>query len=206
MDSDSNRVGEDGVSPGEGKTPEGAPSAREEVIHNSNASSRPEIPGTRYDLQITLALRRIIRATDIYSRRLATEHKLTAPQLICLLAVLEDEPITATAIAKKVHLSASTVVGIVDRLERKALVVRERDSEDRRIVNVTSTPSGKVVGRSAPSPLQDRFARNFKRLPRAEQDSLARSLQRIVDLMEAVHIEAEPILETDQPEIGDGDS
>lgn len=206
MDPDSNRDGENGVSPEPGKRPGRAPSESEEVGHDSGPPSRPEIPGTRYDLQITLALRRIIRATDIYSRRLATEHKLTAPQLVCLLAVLEGEPVTATAIAKKVHLSTSTVVGILDRLEGKALIVRERDSEDRRIVNITSTTSGKVVGRSAPSPLQDRFAENFKRLPRPEQEGLARSLLRIVDLMEAVHIEAEPVLETDQPELGDEDS
>jgi DNA-binding MarR family transcriptional regulator len=142
-----------------------------------------------------------MRATDLYSRRLAADQQLTVPQLVCLLAIQEQEPLTATSIAKRIHLSASTVVGIVDRLAAKGLLVRERDSEDRRVVNISLSDKGKEVAGRAPSPLQDRFVVAFKKLPRAERENIAISLQRIVDLMEAKDLDAAPMLITEQEQL-----
>jgi DNA-binding MarR family transcriptional regulator len=157
------------------------------------------VPSHRYDLQVLQALRRIMRATDLYSKSLAAEHQLTVPQLLCLLAIYQEEPLTATSIAKRVHLSASTVVGILDRLGAKGLVVRERGTEDRRIVNVTLSEKGRGVAGSAPSPLQERFVRAFGKLRREEQESIAAALQRIVELMEAKDLDAAPMLVAEQP-------
>jgi len=151
---------------------------------------------TRYDLPVFQALRRIIRAVDLHSRKLAAQHKITGPQLVCLLSVQENEPLTPTAIARQVHLSPSTVIGILDRLEAKGLVRRERDLEDRRLVHVSLTGQGKALVASAPSPLQDRLAEAISKLPEAEQATIAASLERIVEMMEVRHIDAAPILET----------
>jgi DNA-binding MarR family transcriptional regulator len=142
-----------------------------------------------------------MRATDLYSRKVANVHQLTVPQLLCLLAVEQSEPVTVTAIAKEIHLSPSTVVGIVDRLCAKELVVRERDSVDRRVVNITLLERGREVAAKAPSPLQDRFLSAFEKLPRAEQENIAISLQRVVDLMEAEDLEAAPVLIAQPPQL-----
>jgi len=150
----------------------------------------------RHEIEILTSLRRIIRAVDIHSRKLKTAHDLTAPQLVCLLTVAERGPVTATELARSVHLSASTLVGILDRLEAKSLIRRARGSDDRRVVHVEATPRGRSVSRRAPSPLQDGLASALRRLPRGEQATIADSLSRIVDLMEARDIEAAPILDT----------
>lgn len=168
---------------------------------DSDGASQTSVPRDRHDLQVLQALRRIMRATDLYSRKLAADQQLTVPQLVCLLAIQEEEPLTATSIAKRIHLSASTVVGIVDRLAAKGLLVRERDSEDRRVVNITLSEKGKDVAGKAPSPLQDRFVEAFKKLPRAERENIAISLQRIVDLMEAKDLDAAPMLITEQEQL-----
>lgn len=166
-----------------------------------DTSSLPPVPETRYDLQILRSLRRIIRAVDIYSRKLKSGHRLTAPQLICLLCVVEEGPTNATAISRSMFLSPSTVVGILDRLQARGLVSRERDNNDRRVVNVAASEEGVKLTKAAPSPLQDSLANALKQLPQLEQATIALSLKRIVDLMEAGHLEAAPILETDQPDI-----
>jgi len=153
-------------------------------------------PLQHYDLRILLTLRRIIRAVDIYSRKLKSQHEITGPQLVCLLEIAEQGSMTSSAISKDVHLSASTVVGILDRLEARGLIKRERDTRDRRQVNVTVTEQGRDLAASAPSPLQDKLADALRDLPELEQAAIALSLERIVDLMEARHIEAAPILET----------
>jgi DNA-binding MarR family transcriptional regulator len=138
----------------------------------------------RYDVEILLLLRRIIRAVDVYSRMLTSRYEITAPQLVCLLAVVESPPTTATKIAEQIHLSPSTVVGVLDRLEHRGLVARERDTADRRVVNVTPTKKGVKVAAKAPSPLQESLDSALRRLPEGEQETIARSLRRIVDLME----------------------
>lgn len=156
------------------------------------------IPDSRFDLQILQSLRRIIRAIDIYSRKLKASYQLTAPQLICLLIIVEDGPLNTTSLSKKVFLNPSTIVGILDRLEARKLIIRNRDEKDRRIVNVSATEDGIKISQTAPSPLQDNLAESLKKLPELEQATIALSLERVVDLMEAKQLDAAPILATSE--------
>ena len=159
-------------------------------------STSQQAPTTRYNLRVLKALRQIIRAVDLHSRQLLGQHKITGPQLITLLTVENHEPVTATAIAGHIHLSPSTVIGILDRLETKGLIRRARDPRDRRLVQVSLTELGKVLAKSAPSPLQDTLAEAMGKLPETELVTIAEALERIVRLMQIQHVEAAPILET----------
>ncbi|MGB3287944.1 MAG: MarR family transcriptional regulator [Burkholderiaceae bacterium] len=138
-----------------------------------------------YDLRILRALRRITRSVALHSRQLAACSNITAPQLVCLRAVIERGPLTATAISREIHVSASTVVGILDRLEDKGLVRRERGREDRRIVFITATEAGIKLAHETPSPLQKKLADALNALPEGERATMTASLERIVDLMES---------------------
>ena len=157
----------------------------------------------QYDLRILRALRRITRAVALHSRQLSAVSNITAPQLVCLRAVVENGPLTATALSREIHVSASTVVGILDRLEDKGLVRRERGREDRRIVFVWPTEAGIALAQGTPSPLQQKLAESLNALPELEQATITLSLERIVDLMasegvaapESAAERASPILE-----------
>ena len=156
----------------------------------------PSLAG-HVDLRVLSAIRRIIRSVDLYSRELAAKARVTSPQLVCLLAIADKEKTTATMISRQVFLSPSTIVGILDRLEAKGLVRRERDENDRRVITVTITEEGKRLARSAPSPLQDTLTEALRELPGEEQTKIAESLERIVALMEARRIGAASQLEAD---------
>lgn len=132
----------------------------------------------------------------MHSKKLAHSHKITGPQLGCLAAIREHGPLTTTKLAQAVYLSPSTIVGIVDRLEEKNLVTRQRGSRDRRQVQVCLTAAGEQLLERAPSALQDTLAEALKSLPELEQVSITLALEKIVDLMEAGKIEASPVLET----------
>ena len=173
---------------------------RESPVKDSTKGSRarptsPAIPETRYDLQVLRSLRRIIRAVDLYNSKLRARYDLTAPQLLCLLNIVEAGSTHPAAIARNVFVSPSTTVGILDRLEARGLIARERDHTDRRVVNVTATARGRQVARDAPSPLQDSLASGLTRLPIRTQTTIARSLDKVVDLMEAEFAEAAPLLD-----------
>ncbi|HHU94822.1 MAG TPA: MarR family transcriptional regulator [Alcaligenaceae bacterium] len=147
----------------------------------------------QYDLRILRSLRRITRSIALHSRRLSAESSITSPQLVCLRTVIEKGPLTATAISREIHVSPSTIVGVLDRLEDKGLVLRERSKEDRRIVFVSATESGRELAQNTPSPLQQKLSEALKQLPESEQLQITLSLERVMAL-----IDADAELEADQ--------
>src|SRR3546814_6940285 len=94
--------------------------------------------------------------------------------------VIQKGSMTATAISREVHVSPSTVVGILDRLEDKGLILRERGREDRRIVFITATEAGRQLARDTPSPLQQKLADALNALPDDQHASITLSLERVV--------------------------
>jgi DNA-binding MarR family transcriptional regulator len=147
-----------------------------------------------YEIHVLKSLRRIIRALDLYSRRLKSSYGLTVPQLVCLSAIAKEGPMSSIELSQQVQLSPSTIVGILDRLQKMGLIVRERSVTDRRLVMLSASDHGKEVIAGAPSPLQDSLTRALKNLPASEQETIARSLGRVVELMQAQDIKVAPIL------------
>lgn len=146
--------------------------------------------------EVVAALRRIIRAIDLHSRALVQQYGLTGPQLVVLKELVSLAPQTVSAIAAAVNLSQATVTGILDRLERKDMIRRQRDEEDKRKVLVSPTSAAGEVLAGAPPLLQEHFTEAFADLEDWEQTQILSSLQRIVSLMEAGSVEAGPILTT----------
>jgi len=169
----------------------------EEVHHDQSLAEK--LPDDRCDLRILYALRRIIRAVDTDSRKLAAEHMITGPQLLCLNVILERGPITLTGISKLVHLSTSTIVGIVDRLEGKDLVKRQRDLKDRRLVYIKGMPAGKDLVTRTPNPLLYTLHKTLEIIPEDEQKEFADTLERLVALMDTLAPEAVKQVEDEHP-------
>ena len=147
-----------------------------------------------YDEWILRALRRISRAVDLHSRQLASRHGLTAPQLVCLRQLAQTEGIGPGRLAKEVSLSPATITGIVDRLENRGLVTRQRSKWDRRQVELYLTDEGRELVESAPLPLHERFSRRLARLPEHRQAEIEKTLSLIVEMMEAENLDAAPLL------------
>jgi DNA-binding MarR family transcriptional regulator len=145
---------------------------------------------------ILRSLRRITRAIDLHSRKLANTFGLTGPQLVCLRALATRERATPSALAKEVSLSQGTVTGILDRLVARQLVTRERNPVDRRQVAVALTSAGRLLVKEAPSPLQEQFVQNLSELDSSEQERIRGTLDRVVKMMGGDEIEAAPVLST----------
>lgn len=144
--------------------------------------------------QIVAAIRRIMRAVDLHSRRLAEEHGLTGPQLATLQAAANLGESSTGVLARAVHLSGPTVTGILDRLTKRGLVDRTRNGQDRRSVTIRLTNDGEEVLATAPSLLQDRFRQELVSLEEWEQTSILATLQRIAAMMDAESLDASPLL------------
>lgn len=188
-----------------GPGPSGSGEKGANSVWDQSATAGDSLPEDRFDLRVLSSLRRIIRAVDQYSHRIERKYRITVPQILCLSAIGQHDAITAKELAEAIHLSPSTVVGIVDRLEARSLVQRLRDADDRRRIHISLTTEGSELLGKVPSPLQDKLADGLSRLPKSEQATIAQSLARISDLMEAGHLSAAPILKTGDVQIDNPD-
>lgn len=145
--------------------------------------------------EVLVALRKIIRATDLHSKYLSKNTGLTAPQMLLLQTLRNRGEETVGGLAKEMNLSQATVTTILDRLEKKSLVIRERSTSDRRKVLVYLTESAVDILKDAPIPLQAQFTRQFNDLQDWEQLMITSSLSRIAQMMDAQHIDAAPVLD-----------
>jgi len=152
----------------------------------------PGISGTEED--ILKSLRRIIRAVDLYSRKLMTQTGLSGPQVICLRQLALQGPMQTSHLADAVNLSSATVCGILNRLEQRGLVVRERRADDRRRVVVSLSEAGQDTVDNAPPALHDSFLFKLRALPTAQQLTIHQTLAQIVRMMSAGDLDAAPIL------------
>ena len=150
-----------------------------------------EVPLSR---QVLLSLRQIIRAMDLRSRQLEKSLGLTVPQLVILKEVAASSNAPIGSIARQISLSQATVTTIVDRLEQRGLVERNRANDDRRKVLVTITDRGADLVDRSPTILQEEFLEAFSRLEPWEQTQMLATLQRMAAMMKAEQLPVTPLL------------
>ena len=146
-------------------------------------------------LHVLMRIRQLTRGVTRHSRALNQNWGVTVPQLLCLRALSEQSSATPGSVAKSVNLNSSTVTGILDRLEKRGLVRRERTATDRRVITLVLTESGRDFLERAPIPLQERFVERLVRLPGEELERVMTTLDLLVRLLEVEDEEVLPILD-----------
>lgn len=160
--------------------------------------AQPNIPKQgAIENQVLVALRRIIRSIDIHSRALVKHYGFTGPQLVVLQEIAKHGEITPGRLAHAVSLSQATVSGILERLQKRGLIVRRRSEADRRHVLVRSTRETTHMLETGPPIMQLSFVEAFNGLESWEQTMILSSLQRLVSLMDAETLDAAPMLATE---------
>ena len=142
------------------------------------------------------ALRRVLRATEIGSRQLATATGLTPSQLLVLHEIDARQQATPGAIAQALQFSQATITTIVDRLVALGFAERQRSERDKRQFILSSTPAGREALSNAPDLLQVSFTERFAQLPRWEQAMVLAAVERLALLMDAQNIDAAPLLDS----------
>ncbi len=145
---------------------------------------------------VMIALRKIIQAIDMNSKKLVKRVGLTGPQLVILQEISNLGEVTAGEVARAVSLSQATLTGILERMEKRGLLSRQRSEQDKRRVMVRITDRGVKVLDDAPPLMQEEFVDEFSSLLEWEQNMILSSLQRLVSIMDAKAIQAAPFLAT----------
>lgn len=145
---------------------------------------------------LLVALRKIIQAIDQHSTQLKKKFGLTGPQLIILQTVVDNESISVTQLSKNVSLSQATATNITKRLENQGYLKRNKNTTDKRRINLAVTEKGKEILEKVPPLLQERFTSKFSKLEDWEQLMIESAFNRVVSMMAAEDIDASPIMVT----------
>lgn len=145
--------------------------------------------------QSLIAIRRILRSTELYGRELAKAAGLTAVQIRVLQIVAEKGYATPKAIASRMGVAQPTMSSLLDRLEKKKLVERHPSKVDRRQVDIVITAEGEDVVARAPDPLQQRYVKQFEAMDEWEQAMFVSVLERVAAMLDAADIDASPVLD-----------
>ncbi len=136
------------------------------------------------------SLRRIFKAIQNYSQEISREFGITGPQLWALKTIAQNEGMSLSELGKGMYLHPSTMTGLIDRLERKGFVLRERGQEDRRTIKIRLTPRGATLAKRCPNPIQGKMIHGLRKLKREELNSIFNSMQKLVRMMEAENVKA----------------
>lgn len=148
---------------------------------------------------IILKIRKIVRSINLESKKIEKEYGVSIPQVLCLNYLHDSLNFQAGQgeIKKFLNLNASTVSGIIDRLELKGLVARLPKSGDKRVVTIALTTKGDKLLEKLPWLLQEKLAEKIEKLDVQKREQMKESLEMLVNLLDIEDLEAFPPVSPD---------
>lgn len=139
-------------------------------------------------------IRRVFQVFNDYSKKAKRETGLTGPQLWAIKMIAENAPVKVSDLARLMFVQPATVVGILDRLEKKGLAARTRSREDRRVVTIDLTPAGKDLVYQAPEVVQGHLVKGLETLPANRLLLIEDGMEQLVRILGAQEIPPRLIL------------
>ncbi|MCH4887632.1 MarR family transcriptional regulator [Acidaminobacter sp. JC074] len=99
----------------------------------------------KLDNQLCFALYTANRKMTSQYKPLLDPLKLTYPQYLVMLVLLEEDGITVKSLGEKLYLDSGTLTPLLKRMEKTGYVVRKRSDEDERKVLIHLSEEGKAL-------------------------------------------------------------
>ena len=141
-------------------------------------SGRDALPPSMRD-RVPFLLYRAAEQSHSLANDMLARIELNARQVGILTLVIEREPMTQKALGDMLRIDRTTMVALIDDLERKGLVVRQRHPRDRRAFLVWPTEPGREVKVEAIAILDEQQRRFLAPLTAAERHQLGALLKRL---------------------------
>lgn len=138
----------------------------------------PELPPSMRD-RVPFLLYRAAEQSHSLANDMLARVGLTARQVGILTLVTEREPMTQKALGEVLRIDRTTMVALIDDLESKGHVRRQRHPRDRRAFLVCATESGQAAKAEAIDILDEQQRRFLAPLTAAEQRQLGDLLRRL---------------------------
>jgi DNA-binding MarR family transcriptional regulator len=149
-------------------------------VHSRSKSSRPPIS---LENRIFVALLQAADALAQEAEHLVKTAGLTGAQynVLRILRGAEPEGLACSAIGDRMISHDPDMTRLLDRMEKRGLITRERQTDDRRVVKARITPQALSLLKTLDQPIRDLHKRQFRHMP-------ATRLKVLSDLLEEVRV------------------
>lgn len=128
----------------------------------------------------------IFRSIQDHSRWVEKESGISAAQLWMLWELFNEPGLTVSALARVLSIHQSTCSNMLDKIQKKGLVLRDRSIDDQRVVRLYLTENGSSLLAKAPRPAQGAISDVLLRLPDMVLCELQSGLNQLIDALNIV--------------------
>ena len=139
-------------------------------------SPLPDDPNLQIGRLIKLVFYSLLRSVDGRMQSL----ELTAMQWEPLLMLALGRADTVAALARECNVDCGAMTRMLDRLEQKQLLQRQRSDSDRRVVHLALTDKGREAAGQIPQVLREELQRHLEGFSPAEFTTLTKLLTRML--------------------------
>jgi DNA-binding MarR family transcriptional regulator len=129
-------------------------------------------------------LRLVVRGIQKHSRWIEAQSGVSGAQLWAMWELFTAPGMRVSDLSRTLSIHQSTCSNMLDKLEDKGLVRRERGGPDQRVVRIYLTPQGTDILAGAPRPAQGMLTHALHKLSDESQEQLARTLGELVSVMD----------------------
>ena len=142
------------------------------------------------------SVRKIVRAVNLESKRIEKNFGISIPQLLTLKYLNESSEYRSTMrnLREVLSLNASTVTGIVSRLESKGYIARLPDPKDKRSTPIVLTSKGSALVKTTNVSLHERISKNLEATSDQEYQNILGSFETIINFLNIEDLDAAPII------------
>jgi DNA-binding MarR family transcriptional regulator len=105
---------------------------------------------------------------------------LTPFHWLVLCCLWEEDGLATSSIGEKLQQVGGTLTGVLDRMEERSLIRRERDNRDRRIWRIWLTDAGRELENVLPQLVADLRDETWQGVSYAEREQFSQLLNRAI--------------------------
>ncbi|EJO5346347.1 MarR family transcriptional regulator [Clostridium botulinum] len=106
-------------------------------------------------------------------------------ELLSIVFIYRKESVNMSEVAEYINAPLNTVTGVINRLEKKQIVERKRDSKDKRVVNIALTSKGKKLYEEEKNEIIYYVKEIYKSLTEEEKKSLMIIAGKIISVLKS---------------------
>lgn len=125
----------------------------------------------------------LVRSVQNGMQNIDDRHGLSGSQLWALWQISARPGLRVSQLASALHIKPSTASNLLDKLEVRQLVRRERRDADNRVVRLHLTDHGLEVVKDIPGPMQGRLRGALGKMPQPVLGNLRNGMASLLELM-----------------------
>jgi len=145
-------------------------------------SRRPVLhPVLPLEDSVFISLHKTADSLGVEAEQLLKPHGLTGTQynVLRILRGAEPEGLPCRTIGERMISHDPDMTRLLDRMEKRGLISRARQTDDRRVIKTRISPAGLALLKSLDQPVRELHKRQFHHLPAARLKTLAKLLEEV---------------------------